>query len=130
MLGGGRLLVGSITWFACSLLREAEQRCVCLKGKFRFWAGLCPAADLWAQGGTLEAPAHSSINAARLAPSWVHALETVSLEARELLGALLDNLPLVRGSSHASLQQNAQCCKQLHASWQIQKTAYIETVFI
>ena len=60
-------------------------------------------ANLGAQSGALESPTHAAIDASGLAPSRVHALEAVCLEARELLRALLHNLPLVRWCRHGCL---------------------------
>merc|ERR1719262_1956009 len=67
-------------------------------------AGLLIGAipDRWEESRALELPADAAVNAARLAPSLVHALEAVRLEARELLHALLHNLALVRWRRHDS----------------------------
>merc|ERR1719330_76197 len=56
--------------------------------------------DVGHQGRALVLPPDTAINTTRLAPCRVHALEAVSLETRKLLGALLDDLPLVCYGRH------------------------------
>merc|ERR1719334_1391205 len=74
-------------------------------------AGLLVRAvtDGWHQCGALEAAAHPAINATRLAPGWVHTLEAVSLEAWELLHALLHDLALVCRCRHLCRALCANC---------------------
>ena len=60
-----------------------------------------PVANARHESRALEAATDAPVDAARLTPSWVHALEAVGLETGELLQALLHDLAFVSRRRHS-----------------------------